>query len=397
MHVVVFSMDPMKSPGVDGFNARIFQKNWATIDDSIFRFVSGFFDPGTLDEEANRTLLVLLPKVDTPKTLKQFRPISLCTVMYKVISKFLVNRVKPYLPAWVGQTQASFVQGRHITDNVILAQEVIHTMCRKKGHKAWMAIKVDLEKTYDRLECTFIEETLHDLVTDGFSPSRSVRQGDPLSAYLFVLCMECLSHAIGRQVDTGSWKNIHLSRSGPGLLHMFFANDLVLFTEASMSQLEVIREIMSNFCACSGHRRVDDLGIYLGVPLLHKRITKDTYRYLLDKSPRNNRLDLYSVHPIKLESKVTELPPVKERIRSVFSGTRASRRRSLLWEALRQGINNFVIHVILLCFHISSDEMEVLKSMFGSLMRSWVPLFPQKAPLLSQRSSIASAMLVMTL
>ncbi|KAK8696797.1 hypothetical protein V6N13_001922 [Hibiscus sabdariffa] len=95
------------------------------------------------------------------------------------------------------------------------------------------------------------------------------------------------------------------------------------------------------------------------------------------ESPRNNRLDLYVVHPVKLESKITELPPVKERIRSVFSRTRVDGNASL-WEVLRQGINNVVIHVILLCFHISSDEMEVLKSMFGSLMRSWVPLFPQR-------------------
>ncbi|KAL4346847.1 hypothetical protein GQ457_17G009160 [Hibiscus cannabinus] len=271
IHLALFSMDPRKSPGVDGFNAGLFQRNWCTVGNSVISFVRIFLN-GILEGLANRTLLVLLPKVESPENFKQFRPISLCTVMYKIITK-----------------------------------EVIHSM---KGSKTWMAIKVDLEKAYDRLEWSFIEETLQELnlpprfigwimycvrlvstqimwngeVTECFSPSRGIHQGDPLSPYLFVLCMERLSHAIGRKIDVRQWRGIRLSRSGPMISHLFFADDLVLFAEASSE--------------CG-----QNTNFYLGVPLLHKRVTKETYRYLLDRIEQ--RLSGWAARTLSLAGKIT--------------------------------------------------------------------------------------------
>ncbi|GMI87106.1 hypothetical protein HRI_002379900 [Hibiscus trionum] len=149
---VVFSMSPLKAPGADGFHATFFQKNWSTVGESVFRFVSDFFEHGHLLDDANQTLLVLIPKVQNPTKISQYRPISLCIVLYKVITKILVNRLKPLLSDLVSQNQVSFVPGRQITDNIILAQEIVHSMAKKNGAKAWMAVKVDLEKAYDRLE-----------------------------------------------------------------------------------------------------------------------------------------------------------------------------------------------------------------------------------------------------
>ncbi|XP_039044399.1 uncharacterized protein LOC120183869 [Hibiscus syriacus] len=108
-------------------------------------------------------ILVLIPKVATLENFTQFRPISLCTVLFKVISKVIVNRLKPFLPKWVMENQTSFVLGRNISINIIITQDVIHSMKRKQGCSEWMVIKLDLEKAYDRLEWAFIEDTLSDL------------------------------------------------------------------------------------------------------------------------------------------------------------------------------------------------------------------------------------------
>ena len=95
--------------------------------------------------------------------LRDFRPISLCNVSFKIITKLLVNRIKPLMPTLIGPAQTSFVPGRHITDNIVLAQEVIHTMKTKKGKKGQMAIKIDLSKAYDMLWLDFIQDTLMDV------------------------------------------------------------------------------------------------------------------------------------------------------------------------------------------------------------------------------------------
>lgn len=138
----------------------------------------------------------------------------------------------------VSPNQCSFVPKRHSSDNIIIAQEVIHSMRSKKGKTRWMAIKIDLEKAYDRLRWDFVRDTLQDIglpgkfidlvwhsisstrmrviwngeALDKFSPSREIRQGDPISPYLFVLCIERLSQIIQAATDQGIWKPIYLAR-----------------------------------------------------------------------------------------------------------------------------------------------------------------------------------------
>ncbi|KAK9200020.1 hypothetical protein WN944_015215 [Citrus x changshan-huyou] len=113
--------------------------------------------------EINRTLLVLIPKTEHLISFKMYRPISLCTVAYKTITKIITNRLQEILPDLIGPPQTSFVPGRHITENIIVAQEIIHSMRRKKGRKGFMAIKVDIEKAYGRLSWNFIHKTLQEL------------------------------------------------------------------------------------------------------------------------------------------------------------------------------------------------------------------------------------------
>lgn len=148
--------------------------------------------------------------------------------------------------------------------------------------------------------------------TESFKPERGLRQGDPLSPYMFVLCMERLCHLIDEAVGEKRWKPIRLSRGGPELSHICFADDLILFAEASVTQVRVIRKVLEAFCKASGQKvslpkskiffssnvtrergeRISresgiastrELGKYLGMPILHKRINKDTFGEVLEK------------------------------------------------------------------------------------------------------------------
>ena len=147
-----------------------------------------------------------------------YKPISLCNIVYKIVTKVIVARLRPYLDKLISPLQAAFVPGRKGIDNAIIAQEVIHSINKKKRKVGYMALKIDLEKVYDKLEWSFIKDMLVkinllvDLVDiimscvltvftfimvnedalESIYSSRGIRQGDPLSLYLFILCMDYL-------------------------------------------------------------------------------------------------------------------------------------------------------------------------------------------------------------
>lgn len=156
------------------------------------------------------------------------------------MAKIIVNRLKPLMQKLVSPYQSSFVPRRCIQDNEIIAREISHSMGRMGGRKGYMEIKIDLEKAYDIMSWGFLRNVLEeiqlpnnlvDLIdscissgsmnilwtgvkSDVFMPSRGVRQGDPLSPYLFVLRMEKLSHIIADEVETGVWRPLKLGRNG---------------------------------------------------------------------------------------------------------------------------------------------------------------------------------------
>ena len=121
--------------------------------DTIVDAVLDFLNNGHMLPDINHTYIVLIPKVKNLEKMSDFRPISLCNVIYKIISKVLANRLKQVLPNIISRIQSAFVPGHLITDNVLLAYETLHTMhCRKKGKKGYMALKLDVSKAYDRVE-----------------------------------------------------------------------------------------------------------------------------------------------------------------------------------------------------------------------------------------------------
>ena len=114
------------------------------------------FEEGRIPEYLIRTNIVLIPKIAGPESLGNYRPISLCNTVYKIVSKIIVARLRPHLDKLVCPLQSAFVPGRRSVDNAIVVQELIHTISNKRGLGSYMAIKVDLEKAYDKIEWNFI-------------------------------------------------------------------------------------------------------------------------------------------------------------------------------------------------------------------------------------------------
>jgi hypothetical protein len=164
----LFQIGPIKAPGPDGFPARFYQRNWELMRDDVIHAVKHFFDTGFMPEGINDTSIVLIPKIDNPLELKDFRPIGLCNVLYKVVSKCLVNRLRPILGDIISENQSAFIPGRMITDNALLAFECMHYMEHGTSpDSSFCAYKLDLSKAYDRVDWRFLENTMHKMGDKG--------------------------------------------------------------------------------------------------------------------------------------------------------------------------------------------------------------------------------------
>ena len=157
---IVFSMDSDKAPEPDGMSALFFKHYRHLIGDDIVDGVLSFFRGDRMLREINHTFVTLIPKHERAAMANQCRPISLCNVLYEIISKLLANKLRPLLHKIISPRQAAFIQGRKIQDNSIIAHEIIHAMRKKKDKEKWIAIKLDMEKAYDRLEWPFILNVL---------------------------------------------------------------------------------------------------------------------------------------------------------------------------------------------------------------------------------------------
>jgi hypothetical protein len=243
----------------------------------VIRLLSGDDSP----EEINKTFIVLIPKVQNPTSLSQYRPISLFNVVFKIASKVLANRLKQILPQIVSEEQSAFVSGPLITDNVITTYECLHFMknnrSKKNGH---CALKLDMKKAYDRVEWTYLETIMKKLGvsprfvdtvmrcvssvtfsvilnggrTEEFRPSRGIRQGDPISPYLFLLAAEGLSCLLKHAMSIGSLGGIKVAQTAPKINHLLFADDCLLFCKASAQEAESLKIVVQKYCSASSQR-----------------------------------------------------------------------------------------------------------------------------------------------
>ncbi|KAA3458641.1 reverse transcriptase [Gossypium australe] len=157
VYTALKGMGPLKAPGSDGFPALFFQKYWHIVGNEVLEFCLGVLNDGKGIESTNTTDIVLFPKISQPTILVNFRPISLCTVIYKIVTKAIMNRLQDVIGNCIDKAQSVFVLGRLISDNVLLAYELLHTFRRKKtGKKGYKAVKLDMSKAYDRVEWDFV-------------------------------------------------------------------------------------------------------------------------------------------------------------------------------------------------------------------------------------------------
>ncbi|CAL9000066.1 unnamed protein product, partial [Prunus brigantina] len=163
----VKQLDPIKSPGLDGFTGSFYQKFWSTIGGDILGMVQSFFHSGRMLRKLNHTHIVLIPKLANPRKMTQWRPISLCNVVYKIISKVLTNRLKKVIPHVVSVNQSAFVAERQITDNILVVHEILHSLKIARGaDQQFMAMKLDMAKAHDRVEWIFLDAMMGKLGFD---------------------------------------------------------------------------------------------------------------------------------------------------------------------------------------------------------------------------------------
>jgi hypothetical protein len=256
---------------VDGFPARFYQRNWGEIKEEVINAVKLFFVNGHIPEGVNDTAIVIIPKIDQPETLKDFRPISLCTVIYKVIAKCMVNRLRPILGDIVSINQSAFVPGRLITDNALVAFECLHFIEHNTNQENnFCAYKLDLSKAYDRVDWDFLRKVMQRLgfshrwvdwimscvtsvrykvkfngnLLDSFLPSRGLRQGDPLSPFLFLFVADGLSNLLQCEVNNNNIVPVRICRRAPGISHLLFADDSLLFFKANRDQAVRVKDVL---------------------------------------------------------------------------------------------------------------------------------------------------------
>lgn len=158
----VFGMKKFGSPGSDGIQAIFYQKYWDVVGPSLTNLVNEAIRSGRIPCPLLTTFITLIPKKERPGNASDFRPITLLNMAFKIISKVIVNIMRPIMKNIIGPHQNSFLPRRSTLDNIFLTQEVVHSMNQKKGKKGTMVVKIDLCKAYDTLDWGFLESVMRD-------------------------------------------------------------------------------------------------------------------------------------------------------------------------------------------------------------------------------------------
>lgn len=332
---VLFGMAAEKSPGPDGYSSEFFRSTWAITGGDFVQAVQSFFDKGFLPKGINSTILALIPKKTDAIYMKDYRPISCCNVIYKVISKILASRLKRLLPTFVSTNQSAFVKDRLLMENVLLASELVKSY-HKSSVSARCAVKIDISKAFDSVQWPFLISVLEAMSLPGkfilwikrcielasfsvqingelagyFNSKRGLRQGCSLSPFLFVICMQVLTKLLDRAAREGRL-GYHPYCKDLSLTHLCFADDVIVFSDGKKKSIEGILEVFQEFAKISGLnislekstlflagvKEDDSANIldqfpfeagslpvrYLGLPLLSKKMSADDYSPLISR------------------------------------------------------------------------------------------------------------------
>lgn len=238
-----------------------------------------FFQTGNMKESMNLTHVRLIPKITSPELVSDYRPIALCNVTYKIITKLISLHLKSTLCSIISENQSAFVPGRAITDNILITHELLHSLktSQAKFHCS-MAVKTDMSKAYDRLEWDFIRKVLmrlgfceqrtsrvmqyitsvsysflvNDSVQGHVLSSGGIRQGDPLSPYIFILCGEVLSGLCHKAQASGHMSGLQVARASPRINHLLFVDDTMFFVKTDELSCSALVEVLRKYEFSSG-------------------------------------------------------------------------------------------------------------------------------------------------
>jgi hypothetical protein len=278
IHNIIKGMKSNAVPGPDGLNAAFYKASWDWIKADVLQVVKDFYRSCALPTNLNNTFHALVPKKSGPTIPQDFRPISLCNVIYKIIAKYLADRLKNHLPHIIHPTQAAFVQGRRISTNIIITQEIIHSFHLKSWNQKTFLLKLDLAKAFDRISWSFIFQTLrkhhfnehfisllHACISSTsmqvlinvkpshyIYPTRGIRQGCPLSPYLFVIAINELSNMLQSSIQNSNTAGVTLGPGGPNIHSLLFADDLIICGQAKDEEAHAIKLVIDQFYQASG-------------------------------------------------------------------------------------------------------------------------------------------------
>jgi hypothetical protein len=276
---VIFGMDRDKAPGPDGFSLAFFQDCWEVVKGDFMAVFADFHAYGKFVKSINSTFISLIPKFHGAKEIKDYRPISLVGGVYKIIAKVLANRMRSVMDKIISKPQNAFVKGRQILDSVLIANECLD--CRLKSGDLGVLCKLDMEKAFDHVNwnfllyllrrcgfgekwCMWIKQCIStarfSVLINGapcgyFGSSRGVRQGDPLSPFLFDLVIEAFSRMIGAIISRGLITGFSVGTSEHTRVvvsHLLFADDTLVFCGADERQINHIGALLVCFEAVSG-------------------------------------------------------------------------------------------------------------------------------------------------
>ncbi|GJY55700.1 RNA-directed DNA polymerase, eukaryota, partial [Tanacetum coccineum] len=272
---VVWGCGTDKSPGPDVFSFGFYRHFWPVIEHDVYMAVNHFFIHGEIPPGCNSSFIALIPKVPDANLVKDFRPISLIGSIYKIIAKILSNRLVNVLGDIVNEVQSAFIAERQMLDGPFILNEILQWCTKKK--KKTLIFKVDFEKAFDSIRWDFLDDVLKEFgfrckwrnwiqscltsskgsilvngcPTNEFQFYKGLKQGDPLSPFLFILVMESLHLSFQRIVNAGMFKGIVLDQS-LCLSHMFYADDAIFLGEWSDGNISTLIHVLKCFFHASG-------------------------------------------------------------------------------------------------------------------------------------------------